>query len=98
MTNINKKPSVVIIGGAGHIGLPLSLCIAKEGFPVSIYDLNKEILKKINDGIFPYKEEGGKYLLKKILKKKTFLFLATSRRLKKKKLLLFVLVPLLMNI
>ena len=99
MPNINKKPSVIVIGGAGHIGLPLSLCIAKEGFPVSIYDLNKEILKKINDGIFPYKEEGGKYLLKKILKKKkTFIFLATSRRLKKKILLLLVLVPLLMNI
>ena len=41
MTNINKKPSIVVIGGAGHIGLPLSLCIAKEGLPVSIYDLNK---------------------------------------------------------
>ena len=85
MTNINKKPSVVIIGGAGHIGLPLSLCIAKEGFPVSIYDLNKEILKKINDGIFPYKEEGGKYLLKKILKKKNFSISSHISEIKKKK-------------
>ena len=95
MTNINKKPSIVVIGGAGHIGLPLSLCIAKEGLPVSIYDLNKEVLKKINDGIFPYKEEGGRYLLKKILKKKKiFLFLAKSRKLKKKILLLFALALL----
>ena len=50
---MTKKPSVIVIGGAGHIGLPLSLCIAKEGFPVSIYDINKENLKKIDDGIFP---------------------------------------------
>ena len=98
MPNINKKPSVIVIGGAGHIGLPLSLCIAKEGFPVSIYDLNKEILKKINDGIFPYKEQGGKYLLKKILKKKNFSISSHISEIKKKILLLFVLVPLLMNI
>ena len=88
MPNINKKPSVIVIGGAGHIGLPLSLCIAKEGFPVSIYDLNKEILKKINDGIFPYKEEGGKYLLKKILKKKNFSISSHISEIKKKKIII----------
>ena len=72
MVSKNKKPSIIVIGGAGHIGLPLSLCIANEGFPISIYDINKENLKKIKAGIFPYKEEGGKQLLKKILKKKNF--------------------------
>ena len=88
MPNINKKPSVIVIGGAGHIGLPLSLCIAKEGFPVSIYDLNKEILKKINDGIFPYKEEGGRYLLKKILKKKNFSISSQISEIKKKNIII----------
>ena len=88
MPNINKKPSVIVIGGAGHIGLPLSLCIAKEGFPVSIYDLNKEILKKINDGIFPYKEEGEKYLLKKILKKKNFSISSHISEIKKKNIII----------
>jgi len=88
MTNINKKPSIVVIGGAGHIGLPLSLCIAKEGLPVSIYDLNKEVLKKINDGIFPYKEEGGRYLLKKILKKKNFSISSQISEIKKKNIII----------
>ena len=69
MVSKNKKPSIIVIGGAGHIGLPLSLCIANEGFPISIYDINKENLKKIKAGIFPYKEEGGKQLLKNVHRK-----------------------------
>ena len=64
MTNINKKPSIVVMGGAGHIGLPLSLCIAKEGLPVSIYDLNKEDLKKNMESMDK----------KKFKKKKLFFF------------------------
>ena len=85
---MTKKPSVIVIGGAGHIGLPLSLCIAKEGFPVSIYDINKENLKKIDDGIFPYKEEGGKNLLNKILKKKIFSISNHISEIKKKDIII----------
>ena len=88
MANINKKPSVIVIGGAGHIGLPLSLCIAKEGFPVSIYDINNENLKKIDSGIFPYKEEGGRQLLRKILKKKNFSITKQISEIKKRKIII----------
>ncbi len=85
---MTKKPSIIVIGGAGHIGLPLSLCIANANFPISIYDINKENLKKINDGIFPYKEEGGKNLLNKILKKKTFSISNHISEIKKKDIII----------
>ena len=85
---MTKKPSVIVIGGAGHIGLPLSLCIANENFPISIYDINKENLKKIKEGIFPYKEEGGKNLLNKILKKKIFSISNHISEIKKKDIII----------
>ena len=85
---MTKKPSVIVIGGAGHIGLPLSLCIANENFPITIYDINKENLKKIKEGIFPYKEEGGKNLLNKILKKKIFSISNHISEIKKKDIII----------
>jgi UDP-N-acetyl-D-mannosaminuronic acid dehydrogenase len=58
---------VCIIGGAGHVGLPLALLIADAGFDVDIVDVNKSALAKIRSGRMPFNEEGGPALLKKVL-------------------------------
>lgn len=58
---------ICIIGGGGHIGLPLGVAFANVGLKVTLLDLNKEVLKKINSGIFPFKEENGEKNLKKAL-------------------------------
>lgn len=67
---------LTIIGGAGHIGLPLGLLFAEKGIKVNLYDKNLYAIKKINNSELPFVEENGVKLLKKN-KKKIF---ATSNK------------------
>lgn len=62
---------ICIIGGGGHIGLPLGVAFANTGLKVILLDLNEAILKKINSGIFPFKENNGEENLKKALARGT---------------------------
>ena len=43
----NKNLIVSIIGGAGHIGLPLGLLLKNKGVDVTLVDINKKILIKL---------------------------------------------------
>ena len=43
---MNKKV-ITVVGGCGHIGLPLSIILCKKGYDVIAYDLNKEIFTDI---------------------------------------------------
>ena len=65
-----KNKKITILGGAGHIGLPLSIVFANKGFDVSILDNNKENLSLAKKGIMPFKEKDGEKNLKKALKTK----------------------------
>ena len=58
MKHIDNK-SIAIIGGAGHVGFPLSLSFALKGFKVSLIDLNKRNLRKIKNGNVPFMEKGA---------------------------------------
>jgi UDP-N-acetyl-D-mannosaminuronic acid dehydrogenase len=58
---------ICVIGGAGHVGLPLSLLFAGNGFEVDILDVNKEALALIASGKMPFKEEGADALLQELL-------------------------------
>ena len=54
--NFDNK-SVSIVGGGGHIGLPLSCFIQNKGFNVSIVDNNKQIIDLINNGKTSFYED-----------------------------------------
>ena len=64
-----EKKNISIIGGAGHVGLPLGLVFANKNFNVSLVDTNKKNLELIKSGQLPFSELGGKKLLEKALKK-----------------------------
>src|SRR3989344_4247160 len=64
----NKQYTLCVIGGAGHVGLPLGVVMANFGVKTVLFDINKEMLNKIKTGIFPFKEKGGSTALKKALK------------------------------
>jgi UDP-N-acetyl-D-mannosaminuronic acid dehydrogenase len=61
---------IVIIGGLGHVGLPLGISFAECGQKVCLYDLNKETLSKVKQGEMPFIEYGAEHLLKKTLENK----------------------------
>ena len=63
------KADIVIIGGAGHIGLPLGILFANKGESVILYDKDKKNIDKINNSEMPFLEDGGERLLKKNKKK-----------------------------
>ena len=64
------KNKITVVGGAGHIGLPLSIVFANKGFDVSVLDTNLESVKLAKKGIMPFKEKDGTKNLRKALKKK----------------------------
>jgi UDP-N-acetyl-D-mannosaminuronic acid dehydrogenase len=75
--NGSIKYEVCIIGGAGHVGLPLGVVFADAGVKTVLLDINTEALKKIEKGQFPFMEKGGEDVLRSALVKKT-LFIADS--------------------
>ncbi len=64
-----KKFDICVVGGGGHVGLPLAVTFASKNKNVVIYDINKEVLKTISDGKAPFMEEGMEPILKKVLNK-----------------------------
>ena len=58
---------VCVIGGGGHVGLPLALTFADSGFRTLIYDTNSRTVEKIRRGEMPFSEEGAPELLRKVL-------------------------------
>ena len=64
---------ICIVGGAGHVGVPLGLALSSKGYNVVLIDKDKKNVKKINQSKMPFIEEGCNKLLKKmIFKKKIF--------------------------
>jgi UDP-N-acetyl-D-mannosaminuronic acid dehydrogenase len=58
---------VCVVGGAGHVGIPLALTLADSGFKTVIFDINKPAMELMAAGGMPFLEEGGEQLLKKVL-------------------------------
>jgi UDP-N-acetyl-D-mannosaminuronic acid dehydrogenase len=58
---------VVVLGGGGHVGLPLSLALAEAGLSVGIYDINRATLAAIAEGRMPFLENGAEELLTRLL-------------------------------
>jgi UDP-N-acetyl-D-mannosaminuronic acid dehydrogenase len=50
---------VVIIGGCGHVGLPLGVAFASRGLAVTLYDINAAAVDLVNSGRLPFKEDGA---------------------------------------
>lgn len=68
-----KKFDITIIGGFGHVGLPLAIMLAEKGFSVCSFDINENTYKKISQGKMPFIEYGAEKILKKTLKNKKFI-------------------------
>jgi UDP-N-acetyl-D-mannosaminuronic acid dehydrogenase len=51
--------SVAIIGGCGHVGLPLGVKLALAGASTRLVDINQDAVDQVNAGRFPFLEKGG---------------------------------------
>jgi UDP-N-acetyl-D-mannosaminuronic acid dehydrogenase len=50
---------VVVIGGCGHVGLPLAIALADRGASVAIYDISDAAVRSVNAGRMPFAELGA---------------------------------------
>jgi UDP-N-acetyl-D-mannosaminuronic acid dehydrogenase len=50
---------VVVIGGCGHVGLPLAVAFADRGARVAIYDVSEPAVESVNAGRLPFDEPGA---------------------------------------
>jgi len=64
---------ICIIGGAGHVGLPLGLAFAARGKRVTLYDINTQRLEVIRSGRMPFIEYGAEPILREVLGETLFL-------------------------
>ncbi|GAB5506231.1 MAG: UDP-N-acetyl-D-mannosamine dehydrogenase [Rhizobiaceae bacterium] len=58
---------ITVVGGGGHVGLPLSIAFANAGQKVLILDKNEAGLAEIAKGHMPFMEEGGEEALAEAL-------------------------------
>jgi len=62
-----QTADLTVVGGAGHVGVPLVLSFAAKGLTVNINDLNTDSLNTLRSGRMPFIEHGGDELLKQAL-------------------------------
>jgi UDP-N-acetyl-D-mannosaminuronic acid dehydrogenase len=58
---------VVIVGGCGHVGLPLALALADCGYQVGINDIDQAKIDMVKAGKVPFLETGAEALLLMLL-------------------------------
>ena len=63
----------VVIGGGGHVGLPLAIMLSSRGVNTAIYDISKSAVEGINSGNMPFWEPGAEKLLQDSLQAKTLI-------------------------
>ena len=65
---------LTVVGGAGHVGIPLVLAFAEAGMTVNVNDLNEATLATLKSGKLPFIEHGAAPLLVKALKDNRLVF------------------------
>jgi UDP-N-acetyl-D-mannosaminuronic acid dehydrogenase len=76
------KDNILIIGGLGHIGLPLGLIFANKGHDVCLYDKNQKNKEMILNGHLPFIEEKGNVYLTKAIRNKKIVINNENKNIK----------------
>lgn len=58
---------VVIVGGCGHVGLPLGLVLAHAGISVTLYDLDANAVDSVRAGKMPFWERDADAMLERLI-------------------------------
>lgn len=61
------KVSVCIVGGCGHVGLPLGIALAHAGVQVTLLDIEKNRVQAVTEGRMPFHERGADVMLPSVL-------------------------------
>ena len=70
--NYSQVKKAVVVGGCGHVGLPLAIALAHSGLPTISLDIDQEKVDLVNSGILPFIEEGCSPILRNSLDQECF--------------------------
>lgn len=59
---------IAVVGGCGHVGLPLGVKLALAGADTKLIDVDEEKVRMITSGRFPFVEKGGDTQLQEALR------------------------------
>jgi UDP-N-acetyl-D-mannosaminuronic acid dehydrogenase len=76
-----ENADVTIVGGAGHVGVPLVLALVEAGLRVNVNDLNKDSLEALHAGRLPFLEHGAENVLSKALVNQRLVFTHAADRI-----------------
>ena len=66
-SRIDLELDLVVVGGCGHVGLPLALAFASSGARVGVYDVDIEKMEQVRAGQMPFTEREAPELLASVL-------------------------------
>jgi UDP-N-acetyl-D-mannosaminuronic acid dehydrogenase len=81
VSSASYEGDVTVIGGAGHVGIPLVLAFAETGLKVNVNDLNQAALDQLNSGRLPFIEYGADEMLKQALAKDRLVFTSSPSQI-----------------
>jgi UDP-N-acetyl-D-mannosaminuronic acid dehydrogenase len=67
MTSLPGRSGVVVVGGCGHVGLPLAISLADAGVPSVALDIDAAVVASVNAGVMPFREDGADEVLRRVL-------------------------------
>jgi UDP-N-acetyl-D-mannosaminuronic acid dehydrogenase len=63
----SDRVDAVVVGGCGHVGLPLALALADRGLRTVSFDINDAAVKQVLGGELPFREDGAEEVLARTL-------------------------------
>jgi UDP-N-acetyl-D-mannosaminuronic acid dehydrogenase len=85
-----RRRDVAVIGGCGHVGLPLALTFADSGLRTVAYDINQSAVERVSRGEMPFVEEGAPEMLRRVLESEMLEVQATPELLAECRFLVLV--------
>ena len=58
---------VAVVGGCGHVGLPLAIAFADRGLTTRIYDTDAAAVERVRNGVMSFYEPGAEEPLSRAL-------------------------------
>ncbi len=66
---MSSPENIVIVGGCGHVGLPLGIAFARSGCTVTLLDIDAPSIESVNSGRMPFMERGAQAALTAVIGK-----------------------------
>src|SRR5262245_61995191 len=66
MMTPRRAVDAAIVGGCGHVGLPLGLALADRGLDVTLLDIDADAVALVTEGMLPFDEPGAQDVLLKV--------------------------------